>query len=196
MPKNSLFSAAIKVARPVHWVKNLAIFAALFLTGALFEKGELMKVIWAFISFSLATSATYIVNDILDAGSDRLHPTKRFRPIASGALPVPIAILESLILAGTALFIAAVNPALNSLFFILVAGYLVLQFFYSLGLKNIATLDILIIATGFIMRVYAGAFVIDAHLSVWFLLCVISTALFLASGKRRAELNLVGESNS
>ncbi len=183
----------IKVARPVHWVKNFAIFAAILLTGSLFEKGELVKVIWAFIAFGFATSATYLFNDILDAGSDRLHPTKKFRPIASGALPVPIAIAEALVLAGTAIFLAAVIPALNSLFLVLIIGYLALQIFYSLGLKNIATLDILIIATGFIMRVYAGAFVIDAHLSVWFLLCVISTALFLASGKRRAELNLVGE---
>jgi len=193
---NNLLLGVIKVARPIHWVKNFSIFAAILLTGGLFGKGELSKVIWAFIAFGLATSATYVINDLLDVRHDRLHPVKKFRPIAAGHLPVPIAIFEALVLTGSAVFIAAIIPSLNSLFLILVVGYLILQFFYSLGLKNIATLDILIIAAGFIMRVYAGAFVIDAHLSVWFLLCVISTALFLASGKRRAELNLVGEDNA
>lgn len=190
--KDNIIVAAIKVTRPVHWFKNLSIFAAIFLTGFLFDKAQFSKVFWAFIAFDFATSATYILNDIIDAKSDRLHPIKRFRPIASGALPVPFAFIEGLILAVVALLISA---PLNSLFFFTVVAYMILQVAYSLGLKNIAIIDILIIATGFIMRVYAGAFVIDAHLSVWFLLCVISVALFLASGKRRAELNLVQDSD-
>lgn len=185
--KSPLILAAFKVARPIHWVKNLSLFAAIFLTGMLDNKGQLTKVLWGFLAFNLATSATYIINDILDVKNDRLHPTKSSRPIASGSLPIALAFLEAVVLAGVALFISA---PLNPLFFLLVISYLVLQLFYSLGLKNIAILDIIIIATGFIMRVYAGAFVIDAHLSVWFLLCVISVALFLASGKRRAELNV------
>jgi 4-hydroxybenzoate polyprenyltransferase len=185
--KTPLILAAFNAARPVHWVKNLALFAAIFLTGMLDDKGQLSKVLWGFLAFSLATSATYIINDILDIKSDQLHPIKSARPVASGSLPVTLAFLEAIILAGIALFISA---PLNPLFFLTVISYLILQLFYSLGLKNIAVLDILIIASGFIMRVYAGAFVIDAHLSVWFLLCVISVALFLASGKRRAELNL------
>jgi 4-hydroxybenzoate polyprenyltransferase len=180
--------AAIKAARPIHWVKNFSLFAAIFLTGMLDNPVLVTKVLWGFIAFSLATSATYLINDILDIKSDRLHPIKSGRPIASGALPVSLAFLEAVILAGVALFISA---PLNPLFFLIIISYLVLQLFYSLGLKNIAILDILVIAAGFIMRVYAGAFVIDAHLSVWFLLCVISVALFLASGKRRAELNLI-----
>lgn len=189
--KDNIILAAVKVARPIHWVKNLSIFAAIFLTGFLFDQAEFAKVFWAFIAFDFATSATYILNDILDAKADRLHPIKKFRPIASGALPVPFAFVEGLFLAVAALMISA---PLNPLFFFIVVAYLVLQVVYSLGLKNMAIIDILIIATGFIMRVYAGAFVIDAHLSVWFLLCVISVALFLASGKRRAELNLVQDS--
>jgi len=187
-----VITEAIKVARPVHWIKNLALFAALLLTGTLFERGLFINVFWAFISFGFATSATYILNDILDVKLDRLHPTKRGRPIASGKLPVSIAAIESLILSFVALFIA---QTLNQLFFWLVASYLVMQVLYSLGLKNLPIIDILIIAAGFIIRVYAGAFVIDAHLSVWFLLCVISVALFLASGKRRAELNVLEKTN-
>ncbi len=186
--KDNLIFAAVKVARPIHWLKNLSIFAAIFLTGFLFDRIEFFKVFWAFIAFDLATSAAYILNDIIDAKVDRVHPVKRFRPIASGSLPVSFAFVEALVLAVLGL---SISGSLNPLFFFTVLAYMVLQVFYSLGLKNIAVIDILIIATGFIMRVYAGAFVIDAHLSVWFLLCVISVALFLASGKRRAELNLV-----
>lgn len=182
----------VKIARPVHWIKNLSIFAAILLTGTLFEKGLFTEVFWGFIAFNLATSATYIFNDLLDIKLDRLHPTKKFRPLASGELPIPIAIIEGIFLAGFALSLASL---INHLLFLLVAGYLVLQALYSLGLKDLPIVDILIIAAGFIIRVYAGAFVINAHLSVWFLLCVISVALFLASGKRRAELNLLKETD-
>ncbi|OGM72955.1 hypothetical protein A2422_04465 [Candidatus Woesebacteria bacterium RIFOXYC1_FULL_31_51] len=178
----------IRIARPVHWIKNFALFAALFLTGTLFEKGLFLNVIYAFIAFSLATSATYIFNDIMDAKKDKLHPIKRLRPIASGKLPIPIAILEFIFLVFLSLTIAS---SLNHLLFVLIVSYLIIQTLYSLGLKNIHVIDILIIATGFIMRVYAGAFVINAHLSVWFLLCVVSASLFLAAGKRRAEINLL-----
>jgi len=169
----------IKIARPIHWIKNLALFAALVFSGNLFVKIYFYKVFWAFIIFSLAASASYIFNDVLDAKSDRLHPIKKRRPVASGKLSVPIALITALTLALVALYW---STTLGSLFFFLVLLYLVLQIAYSLGLKNIAIIDILIIAAGFIIRIYAGAFVIDAHLSVWFLLCVISVALFLASG--------------
>ena len=182
----------IKITRPIHWIKNFALFAALVFSGNLFVKIYFYKVFWAFIIFSLAASASYIFNDILDAKSDKLHPIKKRRPVASGKLPVPIALVTALTLALVALYW---STTLGSLFSFLVLIYLVLQIAYSLGLKNIAIIDILIIAAGFIIRVYAGAFVIDAHLSVWFLLCVISVALFLASGKRRAELNTLKLSN-
>jgi len=187
--KDNLILAAFKAMRPVHWIKNLSLFAAIFLSGTLFVQGQFSKVVWAFMSFCLVTSATYLFNDILDIKADRLHPTKRFRAIASGSLPVPVAILEAVVLACASLFIA-VLANLNSLFVTVIIVYLAMQFFYSLGLKNVAIIDIIIIAAGFVLRVYAGAFVIDAHLSVWFLLCVISVALFLASGKRRAEINI------
>jgi 4-hydroxybenzoate polyprenyltransferase len=181
-------AAVIKAARPIHWIKNLSLFAALIFTSKLFNDILFSRVVWAFIAFNFASSATYIFNDIIDAKLDRLHPTKKNRPIASGQLSVPIAYFESGILALLAIFLAS---KLNPLFYFSVIAYLVMQVLYSLVLKNISTVDIVVIATGFIIRVYAGAFVIDAHLSVWFLLCVISVALFLASGKRRAELNII-----
>lgn len=178
----------IKIARPIHWVKNLAIFGALLLTGTLYETGLFKDVFYAFISFSLATSATYIFNDIVDAKSDKIHPVKKNRPIASGKLPLFLAIVEMLFLVFISLSIAI---SLNQLFFTIVIVYLLMQLFYSLGFKNLHVIDILIIASGFILRVYAGAFIINAHLSVWFLLCVVSASLFLAAGKRRAEINLL-----
>lgn len=178
----------IRIARPIHWIKNFALFGALLLTGTMFEKGLFKDVLMAFIAFSFATSATYIFNDIMDAKADRLHPVKKNRPIASGKLPIFIAIFEFLIFSFLALVLAL---SLNHLLFTLIFFYLGLQILYSLGLKNIPVIDILVIATGFILRVYAGAFVINAHLSVWFLLCVVSASLFLAAGKRRAEINLL-----
>jgi 4-hydroxybenzoate polyprenyltransferase len=190
--KDTLMIAVIKVMRPVHWIKNLSIFAAIFLSGYILNADLFVKVGWGFIAFCLITSATYIINDLLDAKSDRLHPRKKFRPIASGALPVSYAVVEALVLIIGAI-IATFLGNLGSLFLTILLLYLVLQFFYSIGLKNVAILDIIIIATGFVLRVYAGGFIINAHLSVWFLLTVISVALFLASGKRRAELNLVQE---
>jgi decaprenyl-phosphate phosphoribosyltransferase len=184
----NLPSEIIKVSRPLHWIKNLSLFAALVFTGNLFSHLLFWRVFWAFIAFNLATSATYIFNDILDAEADKLHPIKRNRPIASGRLPIPIALATSLALSLAALYLSA---HLNSLFFFMVLAYLSLQIIYSLGLKKFAIIDILVIASGFVIRVYSGTFIINAHLSVWFLLCVISVALFLASGKRRAELNLI-----
>lgn len=184
----NLFPEVIKVARPIHWVKNLALFAAIVFSGNLLSNILFLKVVLAFVSFSLATSATYIFNDILDAKLDRLHPIKRHRPIAAKRLPVSYAVSAMVAFTLSSLYIAS---GLNTLFLITITGYLVLQALYSLFLKNIATIDIMIIATGFIIRVYAGAFVIDAHLSAWFLLCVVSLALFLASGKRRTELGII-----
>jgi len=183
----------IRVARPLHWTKNFSVFAALIFSGNLFNPVYQSLTFWAFVSFSLASSATYIFNDLRDAHMDRLHPIKKDRPIASGKLPVWAAIVEMFILLFMSLYVAKL--LLHPLFTISVVLYLIIQFFYSLYLKNIPVLDILIIASGFVIRVYAGAFVIDTHLSVWFLLCVISVALFLASGKRRAELNILDGKN-
>lgn len=183
-----LMAEIVKASRPVHWIKNLSLFAALIFTGGFFNNALFIKVFFAFVAFSLAASATYIFNDLLDAKLDRLHPLKKGRPFARGSLSIEAAAASIATLSLAATYLAFL---LHPLFFFSVVGYLVLQAAYSLFLKNLATVDILVIATGFILRVYAGAFVIDAHLSVWFLLCVISLALFLASGKRRAELGAI-----
>lgn len=187
-PEN-IIKGIIRVIRPIHWVKNLSVFAALIFSQSLFDPLLFARVTWAFIAFCLAASSTYIFNDIMDIKRDRLHPIKKNRPIASGALPVPVAIVLGIVLILGALLLAR---TLSYFFYVLILVYLILQACYSLFLKNLPVIDIIIIATGFVIRIYAGAFVIDAHLSVWFLLCVISVALFLASGKRRAELGALG----
>jgi 4-hydroxybenzoate polyprenyltransferase len=186
----NMLISMIKVARPIHWIKNLSLFAALVFTQTLFIPSYQIAVFWAFIAFNFITSASYILNDILDAADDRLHPIKKHRPIASKELPIQFALIEIMVLGSSSLYLAYI---LHPIFFILVATYFIIQILYSLFLKDIEIIDILVIASGFVIRVYAGAFVIDAHLSVWFLLCVISIALFLAAGKRRAELNTIEE---
>ncbi|QQS39032.1 UbiA prenyltransferase family protein [Candidatus Woesebacteria bacterium] len=184
-----LIIGSIKVARPLHWIKNFSLFAALIFSGGLFNPVLFATAFWGFVSFNFAASATYIFNDFRDIKHDKLHPIKKNRPLAAGTIPVNIALLEMLFFVLLSINVAVnfVNP----LFTTAVISYFLLQFFYSLILKNWPTIDILVIALGFIIRVYAGAIAVDAHLSVWFLLCVISVALFLASGKRRSELNIL-----
>jgi 4-hydroxybenzoate polyprenyltransferase len=186
--KNNPLIYAIKAARPLHWVKNLSLFAGILFTGTLFIPSYQKLILEAFLIFCLITSSGYLFNDIIDAPKDRLHPTKKNRPIASGKLPLSLAFIEAGGLATLALILA---NSVNELFFISVLTYILIQVVYSLFLKNTPIIDILAIASGFVIRVYAGAFAINAHLSVWFLLCVVSVALFLASGKRRAELSTI-----
>lgn len=182
--------AIIKTARPRQWIKNLAIFAALVFTGQFYNPGLFDKTLQGFIALTFVVSAIYFINDIADISSDKLHPFKRFRPIARGDIPVPIA----LIIAGAGVFSGLwLANSLSNFFFLTLLAYFLLQLAYTFWLKEMVVIDILVIATGFIMRVYAGAFLIDAHLSIWFLLCVISVSLFLAAGKRRAELFILHE---
>lgn len=136
----------------------------------------------------MVSSSVYIINDIFDASHDRQHPIKKNRPIASNAIKIEFAMIESFILFLTSVYISF---TLGELFTIIIVTYFTTQILYSAFLKKIAVIDIIVIASGFILRVYGGGFVINAHLSVWFLLCAISLSLFLASGKRRAELSLV-----
>lgn len=182
--------AIIKTARPRQWIKNLAIFAALVFTGQFYNPGLFDKTLQGFIALTFVVSAIYFINDIADVSSDKLHPFKRFRPIARGDIPIPIA----LIISGAGVFSGLwLANSLSNFFFLTLLAYFLLQLAYTFWLKEMVVIDILVIATGFIMRVYAGAFLIDAHLSIWFLLCVISVSLFLAAGKRRAELFILHE---
>ncbi|OGM09556.1 hypothetical protein A2159_00205, partial [Candidatus Woesebacteria bacterium RBG_13_34_9] len=144
----------------------------------------------AFFSFCFISSAIYIINDIFDVEKDKLHPIKKLRPLASGKISYFNAILATIVFILASFYLSL---PLGTLFSAIILFYFLIQILYSISFKNFAITDILIIASGFVLRVYAGAFAINAHLSVWFLLCVISVALFLASGKRRAEIGILPE---
>lgn len=188
----------LKTARPRQWIKNLALYAALVFSGFFFfdpvdAQPYFVTVTIAFIIFCILTSSVYIINDIIDVEADRNHPFKNKRPIAAGKFPIPIAIFSAIGLLLTVLFLSLFLP----LFFkLMVAAYFILQLLYAKFFKHIPILDISSIATGFLIRVYAGAVVVNLHMSVWFLLTVISASLFLAVGKRQSERTLLeGKSN-
>jgi decaprenyl-phosphate phosphoribosyltransferase len=184
----AILIALFKTVRPRQWLKNFALYGALIFTGMLYQKGAFTLVTQAFFVFTILSSVTYIFNDILDIRTDRLHPFKKNRPIASGALPLPIALFA--LIAGAIIGIAWAYT-LNLFFFISCLVYLIIQVLYTGFLKKIAIVDVIVIALGYLIRVYAGAFVISAHMDVWFLLTVISASLFLAVGKRRGEMTLL-----
>lgn len=177
--------------RPRQWIKNFAIFAAITFTGELFDPPIFSKVLLGFFVFCGLSSATYIVNDIFDIKKDKLHPFKKFRPIAHGDVPVSFAIILAAVLMIGSLIVAA---GITTTFFAVCIVYLIMQFLYSSFLKSLAVIDILLIAAGYILRVYAGEFASGFHISVWLLLTTISISLFLAIGKRRSELTLLSGS--
>lgn len=178
----------IKLVRPRQWIKNFALFAAPTFGGQLFDPDILSRIILGFIAFCLLASSTYVVNDLLDVQKDKLHPFKRFRPIASGKVSSSQAIVLFLILIIVSLTLAL---QISPLFFLISVFYLVLQLSYSVLFKGLVVFDILFIATGYILRVLAGEVISGFHLSVWLLLTTVSLSLFLAVGKRRSELTLL-----
>jgi len=180
--------AIIRTARPAQWLKNLALFAPLVFTGKLFAPEAFDLVFQSALVFIVLSSTTYFFNDLLDIEADRHHPIKKNRPIASGALPVPLALL---ILVASVIAGLTWSYLLSYYLFLCALAYLIVQVFYSTTLKKIAIIDVIVIAIGYLLRVYAGAFVIQAHMDVWFLLTVISVSLFLAVGKRRGEMTLL-----
>ncbi|MCL4353799.1 decaprenyl-phosphate phosphoribosyltransferase [Patescibacteria group bacterium] len=181
---------SFRLLRPRQWIKNLAIFAAITFSGQLFSYDIFINVFLGFLVFCLLSSAMYIINDFFDIEKDRLHPFKKFRPLAHNDVPLPVAFTLAIIFAVVSVFIAfSITPA----FFISVLVYVMLQLSYSLVLKQIEILDILAIAAGYILRVYAGEFASGFHISVWLLLATIAFSLFLAVGKRRSELTLISK---
>jgi decaprenyl-phosphate phosphoribosyltransferase len=175
----------LRALRPKQWSKNVLVFAAPLAAGTLLELETLAGTMWAFVSFCLASSSTYLINDIRDVESDRAHPTKKNRPIASGAVKPRTAILLAVGLVVTALGVAFwQNPALGWT----VLAYLVATLLYSLGLKHEPVLELVLLSMGFLLRAIAGATATDTPLSQWFLLVAGFGSLFMAAGKRYSEL--------
>ncbi len=178
--------------RPHQWTKNLLVVpAALVFSKHLFETDAALRVGLALVVFCALSGAVYLVNDLADLERDRLHPRKRLRPLASGALPVPVARVAAVLL-----FVAGLGGglALGPGFVAVGLAYVVLNLAYSFGLKNVVILDVLAVSLGFVLRAVAGALAIDVHFSSWLLVCTILLALFLSLAKRRHELVLLDTS--
>ena len=190
-PPAHLFSGIIKAIRPRQWVKNLLVFAAPLaaLGGDVHYdyRDVLYKVSIAFAVFCMAASAIYLVNDARDVEADRAHPTKRYRPIAAGVLPVGMAYGLATALGAASL---AISWWLTPHLAVVMAVYLGIQLAYCFGLKHQAVLDICIVSSGFLIRAIAGGVAAGIPLSQWFLLVMAFGSLFMAAGKRYAELQL------
>jgi 4-hydroxybenzoate polyprenyltransferase len=181
--------AAFAALRPRQWTKNLLLFAGLIFAAKLGDLTRWLEAVLAFWVYCAASSAAYLANDVRDAPYDREHPVKRLRPVASGELPARTALAIAAALVVLAFGGAAVL-GWGSVAFL--AGFLVLQVAYTAGLKHVVLIDVLTIAGLFVIRASAGAEAVDVRISPWLLICTGLLALFLALGKRRAELVLVG----
>lgn len=177
----------LRLIRPEQYVKNFFVFAPLFFGGALSNFCVLTQVLWTAISFSLAASSIYIINDFFDIAADKAHPTKARRPLASGVIAIKNAMVLQLILMTTALFLAY---WINQRLLIIIGGYITLNFLYSKWLKHIAIVDLNIIAIGFVLRIMAGSVAASIEPSIWILLITYLLALFLAISKRRTDVIL------
>jgi 4-hydroxybenzoate polyprenyltransferase len=176
--------------RPGHWTKNLLVFAGLLFGQRLFEPRALAVAVAAFAIFCALSGVVYLVNDVADRESDRRHPLKSSRPIASGALSVQAALVAAAIIAAAAL---AGALALGGRFAAVAAAYLALLGLYSALLKHIVIIDVLTLAFGFVLRAVAGAVAVDVQISHWLLVCTVLLALFIALAKRRHELVLLAD---
>ena len=184
----------VVLIRPTHWVKNFLVVTPPFFAGIIFQNLEnFLTALFAFLSFSFASSAIYIFNDLVDIEFDRNHPTKKNRPIPSGSVSVGSARVLAAILLLLGLFIA-VN--INLWFTVTVVCYLVLIVAYTLGLKNIVIIESFCIAGGFLLRILAGGAASDVRISGWLILTTLFLSLLLAFGKRRAEINLSEDSTN
>lgn len=192
--KNNFFYFFLKEIRPRQWIKNLAVFAAVVFTGEFFDSSLFFLSLITFFIFCGLSSATYLFNDVIDVSRDRLHPIKKFRPIAAKKISPATGLIIAFVLAFVSLLSAW--SFVHFSLFIVCLTYFLLQIAYSLFLKDLPVIDILIVASGYILRVFAGEVATGFHLSVWLMLCVVSLSLFLAIGKRRSELTLLASLNS
>ncbi len=186
----STASAIVRSARPLQWTKNLLVFAAPGAAGVLDDWPELGAALLAFVAFCLASSGIYLWNDALDVHADRRHPTKRFRPVAAGQLGVGTAKAAGTVLLVAACAVAAGTGRWQTV--AVVVTYIVATIAYSAWLKHVAVVDLVLVASGFVLRAAAGAVAVDVPMSKWFVLCTVFGSLFIVAGKRYAELREIG----
>jgi 4-hydroxybenzoate polyprenyltransferase len=187
-----MIRALLKTMRPRQWTKNAFLFAALVFDGKLFHLADFLRTLAGFGLFCLISSAVYIFNDLLDVESDRQHPVKKNRPIASGKLPVWMAMAAGIVLV---LFTLVAGYLLAWQFALTLLVYFAMMLAYSKWLKHILILDVLILAAGFVLRVHSGTtLIVVERFSPWLYVLMTLLALYLGFGKRRAELALLAQS--
>lgn len=190
-----MLKALIKTMRPRQWTKNGFIFFGLIFDKQLFMPEPFLRTVAGFFLFCLISSAVYLFNDIADVEADRNHPEKKSRPIASGELPVRVASTTAMLLAFLTI---PLGYLLSPLFAVILAIYLVINLLYSRWLKHVAILDVLIISSGFVLRVAAGVVLISPveRFSPWLYMITVLFSLYIGLGKRRAEMNLLAQDAS
>jgi decaprenyl-phosphate phosphoribosyltransferase len=189
VPRTSRVPAAVRAMRPKQWVKNVLVATAPLAAGRLLEPPVLIGVGLAFIAFCLVSAAVYLVNDVRDVEEDRLHPRKRFRPIAAGELKPPTALLLATVTGVTGLVLGfAVTVPLG----ITLVVYVAIQMLYSAFLKHLPVVDLAVVASGFLLRAIAGGVATGILLSQWFLLVAAFGSFFMVAGKRYSEMKAIG----
>lgn len=180
----------IKLLRTRQWIKNIFLFAGLVFSRQFSHLDSIVTAIYAFLIFSILSSGSYILNDIIDYEEDRFHPLKSKRPIAAGRIERKKAGVIGVSLIIVALFLARF---INDAFFYVCALYIAMMVFYSITVKHVVILDVLFVAVGYVLRAIAGAVAIRVEISSWLLLCTLLLALFLVISKRRTEIVVLGE---
>lgn len=191
------FGALIEAMRIPHWIKNAFVVTPILFSGQFIYGWAQIRCLAAVVSFCLLSSAAYLVNDIADRKADRMHPAKRNRPIASGRLSLAAAAISAIVIIIVALMLAAwiswVNHGADVMFhragvLVWAVAYLVLNLLYSLRLKSVVILDVIVVALGFVIRAIAGATAITVPISPWLVVCTFTLCLFIALGKRKSEI--------
>jgi len=183
----------LQLIRVHQWIKNIFVFVPILFSLHIFEEDYLLATIFAFLVFCLASSAIYVINDLVDIEADRSHPLKKNRPLPSGAISKSSALITAALLLVSVFWLIFY---FNYEFILIVVSFLVLNVLYSFLLKNIVILDIFSIAAGFALRVLAGAFVIQVPISSWLLLTTMFISLFLGVMKRHSELSIISEESN
>ena len=184
----------IKLIRVKHWIKNILVFSAVFFSGNIFNKSILINIAIAWAIFSMVSSIVYIINDINDIENDRKNPAKQNRPLASGRISVKNAKITVIVLFAITVFLSTVLYRLNNNIYtyIIPLAYLTANIFYSKGLKNLPIIDVVILVSGFVLRVIYGGVTTNIEVSKWLYMMVTFGSFFLAYGKRRNEIKKNG----
>ena len=183
----------VKVARPTHWVKNIFVILPVFFGGAILNTTQAIAAALTFMSFSLAASAIYCLNDIIDLDADRAHDVKRHRPIASGAITIPQAYGMMSLSMIASIFLMLLLPDGQAKTIIVIIAYFLINVAYCLRLKEYAIIDVCIVASGFVLRILAGGYATGVQLSKWIVLMTFLLTLFLAFAKRRDDVIRLNE---